>query len=72
VAEAHRSHFSIWFYIGALLTLYGALILGSGLWQIDHPAPGLALQNLHAGVWWGGFLFASGLLYLALFRPRHN
>lgn len=71
-AELHHSHFSIWFYIGGLLALYGALILGAGIWQIHHPPPGVMLQNLHAGIWWGGFLLAAGLTYLAVFRPRRG
>ena len=68
-----RSTVSLWFYIGILLTIYGALILGAGIYQIGHPPnPPLVLQNLHAGVWWGGVLLAGGLTYLAIFRPKRG
>jgi len=66
-----RPQISIWFFIGGLLAVYGALILASGLDQIAHPAA-VTLARLHAGVWWGGFLLALGLLYVALFRPRRS
>lgn len=64
-----RPPLSIWFFIGGLLAVYGALILAAGLAQISRPAA-VTLARLHAGVWWGGLLLALGLLYLALFRPR--
>ncbi len=66
---ADKGHISIWFFIGGLLAVYGALILGAGIYQIRHPAP-VELANLHAGVWWGALLLALGLFYLRAFRPR--
>lgn len=61
---------SIWFFIGLLLTIYGALILAAGLWQLQHPAhPPVVLASLHIGVWWGALLLAAGVLYSVLFRP---
>lgn len=76
-ASQVHSTFSIWFYIGILLTIYGALILGAGIWQIDHPVTGvggapLAEQNLHAGIWWGAVLLIVGLIYLAVYRPKRR
>ena len=50
----HNSGISIWFFIGVLLTIYGALILGYGLFELatGHTA-NVILANLHAPVWWG-------------------
>ena len=31
----HSSGISIWFFIGVLLTVYGAMILGYGLYQLS-------------------------------------
>jgi hypothetical protein len=59
----------IWFFIGALLLVYGVLILGAGLYGLFHPPP-VALANLHAGVWWGALLVVIGLGYVRAFRPR--
>jgi hypothetical protein len=63
-----RSMISIWFFIGAILTVYGAIILVSNL--VMAPPPGVMLAELHAGAWWGGVLFVVGLFYTIRFRPR--
>ena len=65
-----RPQIAIWFFIGLLLAIYGALILGVNLVEFDHPRPGLVLQNLHFGVWWGAVLLAAGLGWAIGFRPR--
>jgi hypothetical protein len=59
----------IWFFIGALLAVYGVLILGAGIYGLFHP-PRVALANLHAGIWWGALLVVIGLGYVRAFRPR--
>lgn len=60
----------IWFFIGILLSAYGLLILGSGVYHLfrppEHP---VALSNLHADIWWGGVILALGLVYAIRFRP---
>lgn len=61
----------IWFFIGALLAVYGVLILGAGVAGLFHP-PRVALANLHAGIWWGALLLAIGLGYVTAFRPRRK
>jgi hypothetical protein len=64
---------SIWFFIGVLLTIYGAMIFGYGLYELasGHTA-NVVLANLHAPVWWGGFMLAIGLFYVLRFRPSRN
>jgi hypothetical protein len=66
----HNSGISIWFFIGVLLTIYGAMILGYGVFELvtGHTA-NVILANLHAPVWWGGLMVALGMLYLVKFRP---
>ena len=61
----------IWFFIGALLAVYGVLILGAGVYGLFHP-PRVALADLHAGIWWGALLLAIGLSYVRAFRPRRK
>ena len=63
----HSSGISIWFFIGVLLTVYGALILGYGLYELTLPQ--MAVANYHASVWWGAVLLAVGLFYGLRFRP---
>jgi hypothetical protein len=69
----HSSGISIWFFIGVLLTIYGALIFGYGLFELatQQTAP-VKLAYLHAPVWWGGLLLALGLFYGVRFRPGRN
>ena len=69
----HGSRLSIWFFVGILLTIYGALILAYGLselftGQVAH----VVLANLHTPVWWGGLMLALGLFYGLRFRPGRN
>jgi hypothetical protein len=66
----HSSGISIWFFIGVLLTVYGAMILGYGLYELTLPQ--MAVANYHASVWWGALLFAVGLFYGLRFRPSRE
>ncbi|HVO10612.1 MAG TPA: hypothetical protein VMX54_07630 [Vicinamibacteria bacterium] len=61
----------IWFFIGALLALYGVLILGAGLYGLVHP-PAVELASLHVGVWWGALLLVIGVVYVVKYRPRRE
>ena len=67
----HNSEIPIWFFIGLLLLIYGAMIFGYGVfeWTTGSYAPGVQLTNLHTPVWWGAVLAALGLLYTVKFRP---
>jgi len=58
---------SIWFFIGLILLVYGGIIVVATL--VTPAPPGVVLTEVHAGVWWGGFLFLVGLFYVVRFRP---
>ena len=68
-----KRHISIWFFIGVLLIIYGALILGVSV--ID-AATGkqahVVLANLHAGIWWGALLLVLGVVYTLAFAPNRH
>ncbi len=70
----HKQQISIWFFIGVLLLIYGALILGAGLYDLNRPNDSqVVLSELHVGVWWGALLLILGALYTYLFAPwRHS
>jgi hypothetical protein len=69
----HSGHISIWFFIGVLLTVYGAMIFGYGIYELaTHTLANVKLANLHAPVWWGGGMFIVGLFYDIRFRPGRN
>ena len=68
---ATRSSIPIWFFVGALLVVYGVLILGAGLFGLAHP-PQVELAHLQAGIWWGALLIVIGALYCYWFWPRRD
>ncbi|MGD0096734.1 MAG: hypothetical protein ABSB60_09575 [Terracidiphilus sp.] len=58
-------------HLGVLLVIYGAMILGYGIFESitgSYP-PLVQLTNLHTPIWWGGLLLALGLFYVIKFRP---
>lgn len=67
-----QKHFiSIWFFIGLLLTVYGVLICGAGIYGLSHPPQRtVQLEQYHAGIWWGALLLVMGLFYTIKFRPK--
>ena len=68
----HGSKIPIWFFIGVLLVIYGAMIMGYGVYELAtgfYP-PGVQLTHLHTPIWWGGLLAALGVFYTVKFRPR--
>lgn len=70
----HGSGIAIWFFIGVLLLVYGALILGYGIFEAatgNYP-PGVQLTQLHTPIWWGATLFVLGLVYVVKFRPERT
>jgi hypothetical protein len=61
---------SIWFFIGALLLVYGILITGAGLYELASPPEHPVVRaDLHAGIWWGAVLLVLGAFYSIRFRP---
>jgi hypothetical protein len=64
--------FSIWFFIGLLLTPYGLLILGAGLYDYAYPSgpSTVVLADLHMSIWWGALLLIIGVVYLVRFYPK--
>jgi hypothetical protein len=64
---------AIWFFIGLLLTVYGVLILASGLYDlVAGVRRDTVLAEVHFGVWWGMLLIVIGLVYLYFFSPRRS
>ncbi|HKF03540.1 MAG TPA: hypothetical protein VKB49_14580 [Candidatus Sulfotelmatobacter sp.] len=67
------SHLSIWFFTGICLGVNGLLIFITGIYEIANPpANKVALYDLHANVWWGGFLLVLGLVYSLRFSPAQE
>ena len=63
---------TIWFFIGVLLTIYGILIAGLGIYHLGTPPQGIVLGELHADLWWGILMTALGVLYVVKNRPGRS
>ncbi len=61
--------FTVWFYIGVLLSIYGVLLTAAGAYQVLHP-PATTLAAYHATLWVGGLLLVIGLGYMISYWPR--
>ena len=61
---------SIWYFVGLLLAVLGAVITVSAIHALIHPPdPPKILSHLHPDLWWGLFMLAFGLAF-ALFNRR--
>jgi hypothetical protein len=60
---------SIWYFVGLLLTVFGCIILLTGLYLLVYPPdqPKI-LSHLHPDLWWGGVMIVFGLVFLLLNR----
>lgn len=64
---------SIWFFIGVSLAVNGAIICGTGIYELmSPPEHQVVLYNLHANVWWGGILFILGAFFSLRFSPARE
>jgi hypothetical protein len=66
-----KSHqLPIWLFIGALLGVYGVIILVTGIvnW-VSPPANPMAMSQLHPDVWWGLLITVIGLIYTVKYWP---
>ena len=67
----HEHALPIWFFIGALLTVYGAMILGAGLYDlVSPPSTEVVLSRLHVNLWWGAGMLLLGLVYVVRYWPK--
>ncbi len=61
----------VWFFVGMILTVYGVIILATGLYELTYP-PSTVLANLHPAIWWGALLTVLGGVYIYLYMPRKS
>jgi hypothetical protein len=56
----------IWYFVGLILTIMGALILLSGIYHlISPPAVKTVLSEIHPDIWWGTLMILfGGTMYL--------
>lgn len=60
----------VWFFVGALLLVYGAIIFATGIYEIANPPVNkVVLYDLRANVWWGAVLLILGVFFSLRFSP---
>lgn len=58
---------SIWFFVGLILTIYGLIVTGMGLF--GRPAE-TVLAHLRPAIWWGAIMVVFGVVFLVVGRRR--
>ena len=55
----------IWYFVGLILFIMGAIIEINGIYFLLHPAADKkVLATLHPDVWWGGIMIIVGIIYI--------
>jgi hypothetical protein len=63
--RAQEKMISIWSWVGMILTTYGVLICGSGVYYIFRP-PAIVLAELNPSLWWGAVMLLAGVFFLLI------
>lgn len=59
----------IWYFVGILLMIFGALVLGAGLvGAASGNLPSTVLADTHPRIWWGGIMLVGGVLFFLFNR----
>ena len=59
----------IWYFVGLLLSIVGAVILITGIYEIIRPPLRQTIMyELHTAVWWGAIMLIIGLLFFLKYR----
>jgi hypothetical protein len=62
---------SIWYFVGLLLTIMGAIITVSAVYSLINPPDNSKIfSHLHPDLWWGIIMLVFGLFFAI--RNRRN
>jgi Ca2+/Na+ antiporter len=53
----------IWFFVGLILLVYGALVIVGSAFSASHPT---MLAEMKPGYWWGAIILVSGAVFLGI------
>ena len=59
-----KSMLSVWSWVGIILSVYGLIIGGMGVYYLSNPETQTALHRLNPSLWWGGIMILAGVLLL--------
>ncbi len=55
---------SIWYFVGLMLLVMGALVFLAGLIELFSPSlRQTVLAEIHPGIWWGAVMIAAGAIF---------
>lgn len=61
----------IWYFVGLLLLIMGAIITMSGIYDVlNPPAQQKVLGNTFPALWWGLIMTAGGVVFLLANRKK--
>jgi len=71
MAEKKEGLKTIWHFVGIVLTIMGALVVLAAIIDLFSSAPSkTVLADLHPGLWWGGLMLLTGIIYLVMNRGK--
>ncbi len=68
MTDTNKGMISIWFWVGLVLTVYGFIIIGTGIYYVFEPAGLAGKVGGNPNLWWGAVMLVSGFVFLALGR----
>lgn len=55
----------IWYFVGLILLIMGALIFLTGIYSLVYPPQSqVVLGEKHPDIWWGALMVIVGLIYV--------
>ena len=61
---APKTMIPIWVWVGLVLTVYGTIVTGLGLYYVAVPETKTATAALNPSLWWGAIIVVAGVLLL--------
>lgn len=62
--SAKREGLTIWLFVGAILVIYGLIIMAAGVYYLFSPPKSTALYHLDPSLWWGAILLVVGMVFI--------
>jgi len=54
----------IWYFIGLLLLIIGAIVTATGIYQyFNPPDQQTVLGEFHPNIWWGAIMLITGIIF---------
>jgi len=64
MSDEQEKMVSIWFLVGMILCLFGAIITGCGLYYASTGVPNTVMNETNPSLWWGAIILVSGIILL--------